>query len=191
MIDVDFVKSCVKHPLFIIRFVQDTDLAMVFCATTNEDDHNRESKESSVLTGLSLFGVRKSRGKEPFRLRSDIVPKVFKPILKMKSVTEWRLQIRPLTEEITIIKRPTHFVCLYPFKDRNIAGHIVDVVVEANLKPLKMWFTVNCTFKAKKDAPSEKLTTTLQCPEEFTQALYGIFVDQVNSKHQTDSNRVS
>jgi hypothetical protein len=177
MIDVEFVKSCVKYPLLIIRFVQDDDLAMVFCATTTNDE--KESKEIS-LNGLSLFGVRKSRGTTPFRLRSDIVPKVFKPCLKKKSEHEWRLQIQPLTEEITIIKRPTHFVCLYPFKDQNKAGHIVDVVVEANLQPLKMWFTVNCTFKPKKDAASENLKTTLQCPDDFTNALYAIFTEKIN-----------
>lgn len=166
MIDVDFVKSCVSNPLIIIRFVQDTDLALVFCATTDEKE---------ALNGLSLFGVRKSKGAHPFRLKSDIVSTIFQPRLKRKHDHEWSLHIEPLAESISIIKRPTHFLCLYPFPDRKVAGTVVDVVVEAQLTPLKMWFTVNCTFKAKKDAPLENLSKTIQCPENFTEALYNVF----------------
>jgi len=168
MIDLDFIREAMPHPLIIIRFEQDQDLALTFCANTDE--------KSGDLIGLSLFAIRKSRGPHPYRLREDLVPRIFKPKLaKKKKPNQWKLEISPLDEHITLMKRSTHFVCLYPFRDHGKSGHIVDVTVRARRSPLAMWFTVNGTFKANKTAATENLTSRIECPEDFTKVLYEMF----------------
>lgn len=170
MIDLNFIKNAIPHPLLIIRFVQDPDLALAFCGSTDEKE--------SQLTGLSLLAVRESRGPKPFRLKADIVSTVFKPrvtVYGSGSKKRWKLQIEPLSEALTVLKKPTHFVCLYAFKEEQKLGKVVDVLVEAQLSPLKMWFTLNAEHKSSKDAPVLALKRRIECPKTFTNALYNIF----------------
>jgi len=169
MISLDFIKSAVAHPLLILRFEQDPDLALCFCAQTDE---------KVELKGISLFCVRESKGTVPFRLKVDIVPQLFKPRLELLEAQKWHLHIEPLRVPLTILKKKTHFVCLYPFLLHNKVkklGHVVDIQVRARLSPLTMWFTMHGTFKQTADAIPESLVDTVECPNEFTKTIYQIF----------------
>ena len=172
--DLEFVKSAATNPLLVVRFVKEPDLFLVLCADT---EINEETKESNLI-GITMWGLRKSRGPSCYALKEDLVPTIFKPRLIQKSETEYLLQIEPLTETITILKRTSQYTCLYPFKTEKKAGVIQDIVVEYTATPLTMAFTVHATHKANKNALPSTLVTKIQCPDEFTNRLYDFFMKE-------------
>jgi len=163
----ELIKSSLKNPLITIKIKKDPDFAMVFCATEDEKGN---------MNGISLWAMRQSKGPNPYRLRSDLVPRLFKPVLTCKTEKEWKLHIQPSQDEITILKKPTHYVCLYPFKDVKKSGQLIEIVVDGTLPPNpKMWFTVTGSYKASKESKPETLQVTQDCPSEFTDELTKMF----------------
>jgi hypothetical protein len=164
------VKSVVpSQPLIIIRFEQDDDLALAFCAVT-------EASPNPVpnLTGLTLWAVRESQG-APFRLREDLVPMVFKPNLQVVKPGTWKLKLEPLKDHLTIMSKQNHFAVIYPFHETGKAGQVQEVVVAAQATPLRMWFTVFGKYRAGATAEPEILESRILCPQAFTQTLKNLF----------------
>ncbi len=163
----ELVQKNIQHPLIVIRFRIDQDLAMVFHATENAQGQ---------LQGVSLTPVRVSKGVNFIRLHPDLIHKVFCPVITAGKENEWTLEIRPLDHVIQIQKRKSgKYVCLYPFPEQGRSGQLVDVWVDGNPPPnAKMWFTVNATYQASKDAQKQTIQAVVQCPSQFTQELLGI-----------------
>lgn len=166
MADWEFVKQATVNPLVSIRFRSEPDLFLVFCADVNEQN---------ALRGVTLWGLRKSRGPNPYPLKEDLVPTIFQPTLTQKSDREFMLKLEPLADAITLLRKGNQFICMYPFKEVGKVGHVVDVVVDYTLNPISMEFTVEGQFKASKEGPIQKLTSTVKCPSEFTNRLYAFF----------------
>lgn len=169
MTDWDFVKLATTNPLVSIRFRSEPDLFLVFCADVDRSDQ---------LTGVTLFGLRKSRGPNPYPLKEDLVPTIFQPSLIQKSEKEYALKLQPLTDTLTILKKANQFVCMYPFKDDRKVGQVVDVVVDYTISPISMQFTVDGQYKSSKDAEPQILSTVVKCPSEFTDRLYRFFKNE-------------
>lgn len=159
-----------SNKLVEISFDQDSDLKVVLCAKVSR----QEEKEKGSLVGITLLGVRGSRGGEanPFRLKPEIVSQVFHPSLSVRKKGGWKLNLCPLTSPITILSRKSGFVCLYPFSERGVSGQITGVNVRGQYKPLKMWFKVKGVYRASATAPAEVLEQEHECPSEFTRRLY-------------------
>ena len=164
--DSHFIKAAAPNALVVIQFAQEKDLFLVFCTDESKDGQ---------LTGLTLWGLRKSRGPTPNPLHQDFVPMMFRPRLMQKSEKEYRLNIEPLQETITLLRKSSHFSAFYPFKQEKKLGQIIDVTVDYAISPMKMWFTVNGQFKPHKDSKPVPLSHTVECPTEFTNALYQFF----------------
>jgi len=170
MSDLEFCKSATKDALIVLRFSQESDLFLVFCADRDE--------KTQELSGITLWGLRKSRGPKPFALQENLVPTIFKPKLQQKSTHEYLLEIQPLHEKLTIIQKKDHghFTCMYPFREEKKAGQITEVVVDYQTMPMKMWFTIHGTYKANKNAPSLHLQQKIETSEDFTDNLYDFFM---------------
>ncbi len=163
--DVEFVKQR-ANPLVVILFVQEKELALFFQPDLQENQ----------LKGLTLFGLRKSTG-VPFPLNEHIVPKIFQPVLSKKDDDTYFLQIEPLKEKITVVRKNNQqFIAKYPFKDVKKVGTITDIRVEYQVQPfVKTWFTVNASYRSSKDAPTETLSSRIECPQSFTDSLLAFF----------------
>jgi len=170
---LQWAKECCKNPVIILTFPSEPDLFLSFCADTVV---NPETKTES-LTGLTLWGVRKSRGPIPYALKENLVPAIFKPRLMQKSPTEYSLSLDPLQDVITLIKRPTHFTALFPFAEQKKSGQVQEITIEYAVRPLRMYFTVIASYKPSKDAEPIQLTKKVECPKEFTQRLYDFFMN--------------
>ena len=171
MSDLEFCKSATQDPLIILRFSQEKDIFLVFCADRD--------KQTGQLSGITLWGLRKSRGPKPFALQENLVPTIFKPKLHRKSNHEYTLDIQPLKEKLTIVQKKDHghFTCIYPFREEKKAGQITEVVVDYQTMPMKMWFTIHGTHKASKDAPSLLLQQKIETNQTFTDDLYDFFMN--------------
>jgi hypothetical protein len=167
MIDTNFVKQSVQNPVLILRFKQDSDIGMAFCADLNEQNQ---------FVGLSLYYIRKSSGKLN-RTAPEITSKLFKPVLsKTTKKNCYSLQIRPLTHLITIIQKGDHFICQFPFKDKGKVGKITHIDVTTIQSPLKVDFNIHATFRKSKESDPEILTSLMNSPEDFTKELYNFFM---------------
>jgi len=167
MIDCKYLASVMKKPVLLLRFEQDSDAGMAFCA--------EEDKEGN-LAGLLLFYVRKSNGKVQ-RTKADVSSKIFKPILSRcsKSEHQFILKINPLTDPLTLKKaKDSSYFCEYPFKDQGKIGKITSIDVSANRFPLSVTFDINAVFR-KTATESVPLKKTIKAPEEFTKELYEMF----------------
>ncbi len=169
MADWSFVKSAFPRPLVSVRFRAESDLFLVFCADVDEKED---------LKGVTLWGLRKSRGPNPYPLKADLVPAIFQPSLTLQSPGKYSLRLQPLSDSLTILKKSNQYVCMYPFKDEKKVGQVVDVVVDYTITPITMQFTVEGTYKASKEAEPTTLTTTVECPREFTDRLYAFFQNE-------------
>jgi hypothetical protein len=163
LIEVDFVKSKMKDPLVVLRFIQDPDLALCFCAKMDEENN---------FNGLNLLSIRKSKG-EVNRLKSNIITTIFKPQLTAtKKPNAWKLNIQPVNETITIIRTSTRFVALYPLKELQISTQIKHILIGATLIPLKMSFNLYLTHQTNPNEPANEYQREMKAGHQFTKDLY-------------------
>lgn len=168
--DREFIQSAAPNTVVPIRFLPQPDLFLLFTVDTDP--------ETQRLQGLTLNGLRHSRGPVPYALKEDLVPTIFQPELKAKSPTEWLLSIQPLTEPLTLFRRRGGgFGLLYPFRDQGKVGQVTDIAVDYTIHPRTMKFIVHATHRPSKDAEPVELETSIDCPAVFVQRLYDYLVN--------------
>ncbi len=159
-----------KNPIIFIEFAQNEAVQMALCAETNA---------SGEPTGVAMF-LKRDASATPTRTTDFVLKELFKTKFSKSGKQDniYLLQLRPLTQHITVLYRPTSgkFVPQYAFADSKRLGVVSKVRVNANAKPLKLEFEVFATYRASKDATPVDLRETILCPPEFTQQLYDFFV---------------
>lgn len=150
--------------LFTVVFDVDTDMEIRFLV--DEDEKHQ-------LKGLHIEGRRKKTGKV-YRLKSNVIQTVFRPQLGVNGPQSWQLKVQPLTNALTIVKKPRKYVCKYPFVREGVLAKFTTVKGQVTLQPLSMKFTVKGQFRSSKHALPTILHDTVQCPDAFTDALYKI-----------------
>ena len=167
MIDTAYVKGVVDHTILVIRFSNDADIGLAFAAVLDETN--------GQLDGLSLYYVRKST-KSIRRVATKVITDLFRPQLTAVARPKtYALQMRPLTDPITIVQRSRHkFICQYPFKDQGKRGKLTHVDVCVSKPPLSIQFKLCATYRRGRHSRSETLTSVLSCPEAFTRDLFAI-----------------
>lgn len=162
-----FVASVVTHPLLVVRFHLDADLAVVF--------HAHEDDRTGALVGVGLTPVRQSRGAGFVVLHPALLTEVFAPKITPVGTggRTWLWHMQPLREEIRVEKRASgKYVCFYPFPEHKCNGQIQSLWVEGSPPPQpRLAFTVHATYQATKDAPKQTLQARVECPAAFTQRL--------------------
>lgn len=149
--------------LLIVRFRVDSDLRLVFQAL--------ESKEG-LFESLRLVKVRGSN--VDTNLKPELLDVLFAPKIVRISETRWTMEIRPLTEKIIIEKRKSgKYLCFYQFDA--LFCQIRDILVDGSVITQKLWFTINATYQASKDAPKQVLEKRIDCSDDFVTQLSNLF----------------
>lgn len=167
MIDTLFVTSHMKNPILVIRFAQDHDIGMAFCADL--DDNKK-------LKGLSLFYIRTSEN-IVHRTKPQVIETIFHPKLSMgKKPNTYQLQITPLDEKINITQNEDKFTCQIPFKTEGKIGKLLHIDVDAQRSPLTIHFEINASYRHKKDSPYQYLKNSIKAPDDFTKEAYNLLM---------------
>lgn len=148
--------------VLVVRFHADKDLSLVFEAVESD---------GGVFTGLRLVKVRGTSSDA--NLRPELMDVIFAPQIVRVAESRWTMTIRPLTQQITIDKRPSgKYMCFYPFAEKH--AHIKEVWVDGSVMKKTLWFTIHATFQASKTSPKEELRARIDCSDSFVKQLMDV-----------------
>lgn len=152
--------------LFTVQFRIDPGLEIQFLA---KEDKNHD------FCGIKVEGTRKALNKT-YRLKQEVIHGVFNPRLTIEPNKPqcWRMQIQPLKQPLVIMKKKNKYVCKHVFQEFNVLAKFTHVMVDVQLQPLAMSFTVHGTFRSAKNAPVKKLEDSVQCSDAFVTALHNL-----------------